>query len=902
MDKNGQPLPQEPLSSTFIDQLDEPFWSMIARECIPLVTSSVANTSNEQEQQQHQHQQQQQQQQQQISMLPSAAERADQLQIQLQTQLLKLIQAFVTDSEDTNNGDALLQDVMFFWKGSLDLCLHLVVFCEAGKDDRYKGMSVRKLPLLLLEDALDSLPLASFQQIWNAVVEPALPILLSAVMWHHTPTSTPCALPFIKLCNKFLKALSHEQQGDWSGSILQIMAKAFSLSDKSATKIWGSFHTDNITELESQTIYEESSKAVQQQLQQQDKEEEDDYLSIGASKLEPLSIKYQTFNFYKTFWGIQHDFSNPTGIKVGEFLERMKTILAALESHPLTRTKAATASTTTTSMMTTTNKPIKYLTSSHLLPIQLGDAEFRMHFLTQFLIIENHLSAESPALGDAIKPLQSRAVELLKHIPAINNDVGGNADSKNGAEHWEILDFILRYRETHWRQWKKSRCQFDMEEPLVKHQTDGDEADKKRKRSLLDGPLDGDSAPSKKPKDEEDLLIDFILHEKKNLKATCALPKSTNSQDKNESSTSNDKNTRATIVPSLEEHLSSYVDALDPEAGIEAEYHPKNDSLFTWRALRLLSRDHLGKFHMINHKGDFEKMVRSIYAEEKSIDIPGEVAVEDASIVDEEEATVPEDEDMEDATGNGGGVIGGGDEDDDDDRASQERDVERKGESEPGSPLDEGVDRESVNDNINVKNPTFSKNEDKSEESLVDGSDESDDNNSEEPRRQKSEIFDSDEGEIEEGKRAEDAPSQPASSAETKEDPGKDVKKEEPTKEPDSQAKTESGHFQKENNNTNKGDDQNNDKEGRRSGGKSDRGPKGRNLQGRPPSPPHNNDSRSTSRGGRDHERIDAPQLSHNASLAGSYKINRRVQFEQTCNWNVCLIAHAILFFFLYLN
>ena len=59
MDKNGQPLPQEPLSSTFIDQLDEPFWSMIARECIPLVTSSVANTSNEQEQQQHQHQQRQ---------------------------------------------------------------------------------------------------------------------------------------------------------------------------------------------------------------------------------------------------------------------------------------------------------------------------------------------------------------------------------------------------------------------------------------------------------------------------------------------------------------------------------------------------------------------------------------------------------------------------------------------------------------------------------------------------------------------------------------------------------------------------------------------------------------------------------------------------------------------------
>ena len=36
-------------------------------------------------------------------------------------------------------------------------------------------------------------------------------------------------------------------------------------------------------------------------------------------------------------------------------------------------------------------------------------------------------------------------------------------------------------------------------------------------------------------------------------------------------------------APTLESHLEDYVDALDPESGIEEEYHPKNDSLWNNR-------------------------------------------------------------------------------------------------------------------------------------------------------------------------------------------------------------------------------------------------------------------------------------------------------------------------------
>lgn len=557
---------------SFVDDLDDAFLS-IARECVPL-------KDNEQN-------------------LAPAVERADALEIRLRSEILTLVQESLSDDEDALAGVGKL------WKFSLEFCLHLTYFCEQGKDERYKGMSVRKLPLLLLEDALDSLPLESFKSIWEGYVEPSFPILFSDIMWNPSPKSFPCALPFIKLCNKLLRKL-HLEKGSWPGRILLTLAKAFPLSDKSATKTWGSFNTDNVTEFET----EEEFEAHQQEYKQQDQAEENELLY-------PHNKKNQTYSFYGMFWSVQQDFSNPSAIKVADFLERMRTVLAALESHPLIRPNRSQGP------GDYRHQQVKYLTGSHLLPIQLGDPEFRIHFLTQFLIVEKHLSTESSALGSALLPLQTRAKSMLQHI------------YPHGPTHLEIVDFVLNHREIHWRQWKKNKCQPDIEMHLVEAGNGKDMSGKKRKR-LMDGALGGDDtvdAAMRSEKDEEQKLIDFILYEKKDLKATCALSLSPQSDEANKQSkrhiSSPSKNTLDSVVPSLEEHLADYIEALDPEAGIEGEYHPKNDSLFTWRALRLLSREHLGKFHMINHGGDFERMVRHIYKEEKGIEIPGQAPMDE---------------------------------------------------------------------------------------------------------------------------------------------------------------------------------------------------------------------------------------------------------------------------------
>ena len=89
-------------------------------------------------------------------------------------------------------------------------------------------------------------------------------------------------------------------------------------------------------------------------------------------------------------------------------------------------------------------------------------------------------------------------------------------------------------------------------------------------------------------------------------------------------------------LPTLVTLLEPYVEALDPENGIEGEYHPRNDKVYCWRALRMLARDQsefggqLQRFNMLRMRdGDFEGIVRDMWQKESRGDIGG-------SVVDEE--------------------------------------------------------------------------------------------------------------------------------------------------------------------------------------------------------------------------------------------------------------------------
>lgn len=215
-----------------------------------------------------------------------------------------------------------------------------------------------------------------------------------------------------------------------------------------------------------------------------------------------------------------------------------------------------------------TSPPVKYLTRSSLFSLQIKDPVTRAHILSQYLIVAQHLAAQVPVLGTKLAPYTARAKQLLSQI---------------APELLELLESILETSEQQWRTWKKNKGDVDLDEPKA-------ELPPSKRRRLL-GALGGDD-------EEEDAAPQFDATQLASI-------------------------TQGMMPPSLDTHLSEYIEALDPEAGIEPEYHPKQSKVFCWRAIRLLAQDYFADFGSIASNGDFEYLVRRVY-EDRGVEIPGE--------------------------------------------------------------------------------------------------------------------------------------------------------------------------------------------------------------------------------------------------------------------------------------
>lgn len=299
------------------------------------------------------------------------------------------------------------------------------------------------------------------------------------------------------------------------------------------------------------------------------------------------------YSFYEIFWSLQHDMANPYAISFSNFFPSAKKVLAVMESKPLLLTATDDDSSSSRQVLTQ-----RYLTRGRLLPLQLQDSAFRQSWLTQFLIVESFISSQSTALQTTLTDLSNRAKQLLRKIP-------------NGEPYVDKLEWILSERETMWRTWKKNKCKPDLE----RCPTEEENAQSNKHVSQ----------PLRVPQPPRHFCLEDLALEK------------------------------SMAIPNVYEHLEEYVDALDPDAGIEAEYHPKHASNFCWKTLRLLARQHLNHFDMIRKRdGDFERMVRTIY-KERNVHIPGEAPPEEEDydhdaenkVVDEEPTPVIVDVAME---------------------------------------------------------------------------------------------------------------------------------------------------------------------------------------------------------------------------------------------------------------
>lgn len=560
--------------------------------------------------------------------------------------------------------------------------------------DQYRGMDLpllRKLPFMLLEDLVDSLPIPIIQLFWkygpstwfqcllcSCPMLPSLPSSTTKTNQNDSSKTTPSTSSIrgewdifnqgskycvIRFCNKLLRNISVHGQtsaAEFAGQISLILASVFPLSERSAVNVLGAFHVDN------EVVYET-------------KDEWSKNCSISTTTTTTTankSIKDHDYDFYQTFWGLQKCFTNPVKLlptisvpaaagtnqlqqlqqkklllqqqqkqqngpwrqEINRFISSVGTVLGAFEAKPLSselikswkeskkqndtadtpdETQGGSLSSSKNNASVDINKrEYKYLTNSQLLNLQLQDPELRLQVLTQLLIITSYLSVSissslffgspssntittlSNTLLTNLSTIDKRASELMRQIPP------------NGEIHLKNMQWILSDRESIWKQWKKSKCN----PPIEKYSGQKITPAMKRRRATTSSDI------SSKIK-----LFSYKIDVKNDL------PKMSQKM-------------KETHLPQLDKFLEDYVEALDPEAGIEDEYHPRNDKLFVWRAMRLLSHKYVGSFGQNKDKakeasdvmirkrtGDFEGLVRKIWKDEKGIVIPGAMEAEEES-------------------------------------------------------------------------------------------------------------------------------------------------------------------------------------------------------------------------------------------------------------------------------
>ncbi|CAL5330555.1 unnamed protein product [Camellia sinensis] len=268
------------------------------------------------------------------------------------------------------------------------------------------------------------------------------------------------------------------------------------------------------------------------------------------------------FNFYKTFWSLQEHFCNPASLTLAptkwqKFTSSLMVVLNTFDAQPLSdeegnannlEDEAATFG-------------IKYLTSSKLMGLELKDPSFRRHVLVQCLILFDYLKAPgkndkdlpSETLKEEIKSFEERVKKLLEMTPP------------NGKEFLNSIDHILE-RERNWVWWKRDGCP-PFEKPLIE------------KKSVQDG--------AKKRK------IRWRLGNKE-------LSQLWKWADQNPNALTDPQRVR---TPAVTEYWKPLAEDMDLTAGIEAEYHHKNNRVYCWKGLRFSARQDLDGFSRFTEYG-----------------------------------------------------------------------------------------------------------------------------------------------------------------------------------------------------------------------------------------------------------------------------------------------------------
>uniref|UniRef100_A0A0E0NNM3 THO complex subunit 1 n=1 Tax=Oryza rufipogon TaxID=4529 RepID=A0A0E0NNM3_ORYRU len=262
------------------------------------------------------------------------------------------------------------------------------------------------------------------------------------------------------------------------------------------------------------------------------------------------------FNFYNTLWSLQEHFSNPALTAANltrwqKFVSNLTVVLSTFEAQPLSDDDGKLNN---LDQEEDAAFNIKYLTSSKLMGLELKDPSFRRHILVQCLIFFDFLKApgktdkEGPtgSMKEEIDSREERVKKLLEIIPP------------KGKDFLQSIEHILE-REKNWVWWKRDGCLAFEKQPFEKKP--GQAGVRKRKPRWRLGNKE---------------LAQLWKWAEQNPNALT--------------------DSERICMPSVTEYWKPLAEDMDPSAGIEDEYHHKNNRVYCWKGLRFSARQDLEGF------------------------------------------------------------------------------------------------------------------------------------------------------------------------------------------------------------------------------------------------------------------------------------------------------------------
>ncbi|KAF7836194.1 THO complex subunit 1 [Senna tora] len=349
-------------------------------------------------------------------------------------------------------------------------------------------------------------------------------------------------LVMLRTCNQLLRRLSKANDVVFCGRILTFLAHFFPLSERSALNIKGVFNTSNETKYE---------------------------------KEPPAGISID-FNFYKTFWSLQEYFSNPNSLSLApakwqKFTSSLSVVLNTFEAQPLSDEEGDANNLEEEAA----NFSIKYLTSSKLMGLELKDPSFRRHILVQCLILFDYLKAPgkgdkdlpSESMKEEIKSCEERVKKLLELTPP------------KGRAFLHKIEHVLE-REKNWVWWKRDGCPPYEKQPM-------------EKKVIQDG-------AKKRLVCSQNFVLTLISSRPRWRLGNKELSQLWKWADQNPDALTNPQRVQ---TPSIMEYWKPLAEDMDPSAGIEAEYHHKNNRVYCWKGLRFSARQDLEGFSRFTDHG-----------------------------------------------------------------------------------------------------------------------------------------------------------------------------------------------------------------------------------------------------------------------------------------------------------